>query len=60
MPPSRDDDAQTIATLERALHEARCERIRLAEEIEHQEAKIRSLTRAIDRLTHKETPCPGA
>jgi septal ring factor EnvC (AmiA/AmiB activator) len=51
MPPSRDDDAQTIATLERALHEARCERIRLAEEIEHQEAKIRSLTRAIDRLT---------
>lgn len=61
---SRDDDAQTIAALERELHRLRCEYRRVAEEsdwkaeecrvlrrvVVRQDARIQELEAAVERL----------
>jgi hypothetical protein len=52
---SRDDDAQTIATLERELHRLRCEMRRVVEEADWKDEQIRVLRRVIERLIHEET-----
>ena len=57
MPTSREEqDAQTIATLERELHRLRCEYRRVCEELDWRDEKIRVLTRVIERLVPEENP----
>ena len=62
---ARDDDAQTIAMLERELHRLRCEYRRVCEEADwkaeecrvlrrlvvRQDARIQELEQAVERLT---------
>ena len=50
MSAREDDDAQTIATLEREIHRLRCELRRVYEELDWRDEKIRVLTRVVERL----------